>query len=261
MLSLQQGSYLGCVDKSVHDNYLIASLTSYSEVASQKEKHCHENPHVSFVLSGGSLEKRYNAEIERLPGKISFYHSNEYHQSVKIVDKSKHINLELQRDFFADYEVSENELAHAISEMPDAKFLLLNICKELVYGDELSALSVRLLLLQLIDHSPEKSHAPWLLQIKELLRYHCSETPSLSSLSTVVNVHPVTISREFHRHFACTLGEYMRKLKVEKALEMVKTSNRPLTDIAFECGFADQSHFIRTFKRFTGFLPRNYRKL
>ena len=261
MLSLQQGAYLGSVDTSIHDNYLIASLTSYSEAAAQKERHCHENPHISFVLTGGNLEKRKNTEIERLPGKISFYHSGEYHQSVKIIDKSRHINLELQRQFFAECDVSENELSGAVTRTPDAKFLLLKIYRELVLRDELSAISVRMLLLQLLNNPSQKQHTSWILQIEELLRNNCSQQLSLNNLAAAVHLHPVTVSREFHKHHSCTLGEYMRKLKVEKALTLVKTTKWSLTEIAFECGFADQSHFIRTFKCFTGFLPRDYRKI
>jgi AraC family transcriptional regulator len=52
----------------------------------------------------------------------------------------------------------------------------------------------------------------------------------------------------------------MRKLKIDKALSLVKSGEESLTSVAYECGFADQSHFIRTFKQMTGFLPAMYQK-
>ena len=53
----------------------------------------------------------------------------------------------------------------------------------------------------------------------------------------------------------------MRKLKVEKALTLIKNTSSDLTEVALTCGFADQSHFIRTFKQVIGFLPRQFQKL
>ncbi|HWK05009.1 MAG TPA: AraC family transcriptional regulator [Puia sp.] len=88
-----------------------------------------------------------------------------------------------------------------------------------------------------------------------------NELLSLQDLSVVVGVHPVTISKHFSRYFNCTLGQYMRKLRINKAISLVKSSGTSLTDISYECGFADQSHFIRTFKHMTGFLPMQYQRL
>jgi AraC family transcriptional regulator len=52
----------------------------------------------------------------------------------------------------------------------------------------------------------------------------------------------------------------MRKLKIERSLEMLKTPGIRLTDVAYDCGFFDQSHFTRTFKQLTGLLPAQYQK-
>ncbi len=265
MLSLKRGTYLGSLDRSICDEHIIACTTSYHEAELHKTMHCHENPHISFVLHGGSLEKREKGEIERLPGKITFYHSGEYHQSATILNPSRHINLELQQQFLNEYNISEENLANAIAKNPDAKFLLLRVYKELAADDEMSAISIRMLLLELLSHSfyardSQKDYS-WIHKIDGILRINWEQHLSLNYLSALVNMHPVTVSKQFHKYHSCTLGEYVRKLKVEKALTLIKSSRYSLTEIAFECGFADQSHFIRTFKRFTGFLPHIYQKL
>jgi AraC-like DNA-binding protein len=56
------------------------------------------------------------------------------------------------------------------------------------------------------------------------------------------------------------LGEYIRKLKIEKSLIFLH-KNDSLSEIAFDCGFADQSHFIRCFKENIGITPLKYRKI
>ncbi len=62
-------------------------------------------------------------------------------------------------------------------------------------------------------------------------------------MATIIGVHPVTISKYFPRYFSCTLGEYMRKLKIEKSLSLIKSPGNSLTNVAYACGFFDQSHF------------------
>jgi AraC family transcriptional regulator len=55
------------------------------------------------------------------------------------------------------------------------------------------------------------------------------------------------------------LGEYLRKLKVQKSIALIKNSELPLTEIAYLCGFSDQSHFTKVFKETLGFLPKEFR--
>jgi transcriptional regulator GlxA family with amidase domain len=56
------------------------------------------------------------------------------------------------------------------------------------------------------------------------------------------------------------LGDYIRKLRVENALILLGNKERSLTDIALECGFSDQSHFIRCFKVLNKINPSHFRK-
>ena len=53
----------------------------------------------------------------------------------------------------------------------------------------------------------------------------------------------------------------MRRIKIERSLALIESNQTNLTEIGFQCGFADQSHFIRTFKNQTGFSPKQFQKL
>jgi AraC family transcriptional regulator len=100
----------------------------------------------------------------------------------------------------------------------------------------------------------------WLKKVHEMLHDSWNKKLTLTDLARESSVNPITISKHFHKYFSCTLGEYMRKLKIEKSLAIIKNSTS-LTDVAYLCDFADQSHFIRTFKHLTGFLPKEYKRL
>jgi AraC family transcriptional regulator len=77
--------------------------------------------------------------------------------------------------------------------------------------DDLSQLDIETLALQLLltgeqDPTPRRSYAPaWLLRIREMLREQEHPRLSLAELSRSVGRHPVQISRQFHRHFGCTI--------------------------------------------------------
>jgi AraC family transcriptional regulator len=82
---------------------------------------------------------------------------------------------------------------------------------------------------------------------------------TLDGIAKSVGTHPVHLARAFRQHHYCTIGEYIRKLRVEFACCEITTTDSSLAEIAARTGFYDQSHFSRTFKRIIGVTPREYR--
>jgi AraC family transcriptional regulator len=70
----------------------------------------------------------------------------------------------------------------------------------------------------------------------------------------------VTLARTFRRTFGCTVGEYLRRLRIERAAEQLVSGDLPLAEIALAAGFADQSHFSNVFRRRTGVSPSAFRR-
>jgi AraC-type DNA-binding domain-containing proteins len=264
LISLPKGHYLGTVTDICDAGGIIAGSTTYKKEILSSQQHYHENAHISFVLQGGSVEKRTGKEIERLPGNIEFYHAGEKHQTIQKVFPSKHINLEIDTDFLKKNEITEATIYTVIKQNPDGKFLLLKIYRELLVNDDSSAASINMLFLDLISKFENRSYKIlplWVEIVREFLNENWDEKITLNDLSTAANVHPITISKYFKKYFSCTFGEYIRKLKIEKSLSLLKTKSSSLTAAAYTCNFADQSHFTRTFKELTGFLPKQYYKL
>lgn len=265
MLVLEKGNYLGKLVDITQEDGILVSATSYHEHDATGRMHYHENPHLSFVLQGGGIEKRKLLEFERLPGQVMFFHSGESHQCINKLFPAKNINLEIEPAFLHDNGATEATVNSSVSDNHNAKFNMLRMYKELIVNDEYSGPSIRMLLLDLIyfrtkvEH--ENAHPKWVNTVHDLLNDRWNEHLTLKDLSRAAGVHPITISKCFPKYFSCTFGKYMRKLKIEKSLPLIKTSSLSLTEIAYECGFSDQSHFTRTFKQLTGFLPHHYKKL
>jgi AraC family transcriptional regulator len=100
---------------------------------------------------------------------------------------------------------------------------------------------------------------PWLKQAKELLHDRFSENLTLSEIASAVGVHPVYLTSEFRRRFHCSIGEYIRQLRISYVCREISDTDTPLVEIAVAAGFYDQSHFSRTFKKLIGITPAQYR--
>ena len=262
MEQYKKGQYSGTVISAYDSQGILSSMTTYDKSNFNATLHYHENTHISLVVRGGCREKKKES-YERLPGMLTFYHAGEPHQVLQIGRSSKHINLEIEQQFLSRYDIDERTLGEALSKNPDGKFLLLKIQRELLAADAASGVSIRMLLLDFISDTGKLSreYPLWISRVEELLRDAWAENPSLELLSSTAGVHPVTVSKYFHRYFGCTLGQYLRKLKIERALALMNESDCSFTAVTYSCGFADQSHFIRTFKQMTGFLPAGYKAL
>jgi AraC-like DNA-binding protein len=103
----------------------------------------------------------------------------------------------------------------------------------------------------------------WAQELKEIIQDQIDTNLSLTlrEVSQSLNVHPSYLSREFSKYFDdLSFGDYIRKLRIEKAVQLLHDSTHSLSEIAYLTGFSDQSHFSRIFKKYTGKNPKDYRK-
>lgn len=95
---------------------------------------------------------------------------------------------------------------------------------------------------------------------KELLVADLSVEPSLLDIATVCRLPVRQFISAFRRTTGVPLFRWLRAFRVERAKELLRGTSLPLADIAVACGFADQSHFTRTFSAATGTTPGNWRR-
>ena len=111
--------------------------------------------------------------------------------------------------------------------------------------------------------SQTKKIPSWAKELKEIIQDQIDTNLSLSlkEISQSLHVHPTYLSREFSKYFDdLSFGDYIRKLRIEKAIQLLNESEHSLAEIAYLTGFSDQSHFNRIFKKTTGKNPSAFRK-
>jgi AraC family transcriptional regulator len=148
---------------------------------------------------------------------------------------------------------------------------------ELRTADEASRLAIDGYVLALsaelvrADARRERSaRPPWLVRAAEQLheRVHGAAEGEaddaggvrMEDIAADVGVHPVHLARTFREHYGTTMGEYLRRLRVERARTQLAATAKPLSQVAVEAGFADQAHFTRVFRTLVGTTPGAYRR-
>jgi len=100
----------------------------------------------------------------------------------------------------------------------------------------------------------------WLLEVREQLEADFAEPPSLAALALTANVNRSHLARAFRAHFGCSVGEFVRRQRLLRALRQITAGATPLVRIASDCGFSDQSHLTRQVRALTGVSPGALRR-
>lgn len=114
-----------------------------------------------------------------------------------------------------------------------------------------------------IKQSTSKKAPDWAKELREMIQDQLDTNMSLSlqHVSNELEINPAYLSREFSKYFDnLSFGDYIRKLRIEKAIGLMTDTSYSLTEIAYLTGFSDQSHFNRIFKKQTGQTPSVYKK-
>jgi AraC family transcriptional regulator len=127
------------------------------------------------------------------------------------------------------------------------------------------ARAIAVLLLREFDHIRVAKPAPAappvaVLKVVELMRQRLADSLALEELAEVAGLSPFHFARQFKTATGHPPHDYLIRLRVDRAQELIRQHSREwtLAAVANECGFADQSHMARHFKRVLGVSPGEY---
>lgn len=228
-------------------------------------RHRHRQASFIYVVSGDHWATHSRGGDTARAGTVRYLPPGEPHE-VFFPSGSICLQLELASSVVS-LAVERGPLLRRPGELdnPRAATLGARLHHELFTGDDLSPLDVESVALQLLltgeaaAHERERRAPHWVLRIGEQLREELTPRFTLEAIARSAGRHPVQVSRQFHRHFGCTLSEYVRRGRVARAQELLRRTELGISDIALACGFVDQSHFTTAFRRVAGVPPRRYR--
>ena len=230
--------------------------------------HVHNQAVLWIALKGNCKEihARKVREHEKLT--IAFLPEDEPHslQFSRIGMRSFGINFSTQwLERTREYSLPLNSSIHSRDGLLVGLFM--KLYQEFRQKDSASLLAMEGLTLEILAEISRRQtngttgNPPlWLTKARDFLHDQFSEPLTVVSIAASVGIHPVHFAREFRRFCGCSVGEYIRQLRIEDACRKLRLSDVPLATIATAIGFADQSHFSRTFKRITRMTPAEYRR-
>jgi len=89
---------------------------------------------------------------------------------------------------------------------------------------------------------------------------HFSEPITVGSAAAYVGYTPNYFNTCFRQQMGMPFGEYLKQMRLNYAENLLRSSQMPITEVAYESGFGSLSYFSRCFREFRGVSPQDYRK-
>lgn len=98
-----------------------------------------------------------------------------------------------------------------------------------------------------------------MLRARDAMDRAFAQPLDVPALARVAHVSPAHFSRQFRTTFGESPHAYLRRRRVERAMELLRETTRPVTEICFDVGFSSLGTFSRTFREIVGAPPSRYR--
>lgn len=113
---------------------------------------------------------------------------------------------------------------------------------------------------RLVNKHSQKSYSLLIQKVTTQIESDLSSDLSLNNLASIFGVNPSYLSSLFKKETGVTLTEYVNKKRVERAKELLLSTNLQIQNISQRCGILDVNYFTKTFKKHTGLTPKKYRE-
>jgi AraC family transcriptional regulator len=229
-------------------------------------KHVHESPLFCVVLDGSYEEVNGGRTHECTSSTILFHAAHEEHLERFGQAGGRSLIVEIDPEWYRRVrEVAPSGVRTAAWDGGALRMTGAKLYREFLNADDASRLIIEGLLLEIsgeflrVRQCGEQRPPKWLGDVRDYVEANFARRITLASIGRAANVHPVHVAQTFRRFHNCTIGEYLRRLRIEFACRELANSESPLAEIAAHAGFTDHSHFNRTFKRMVGVPPSQYR--
>jgi AraC-like DNA-binding protein len=98
-----------------------------------------------------------------------------------------------------------------------------------------------------------------MLRARDTMDRAFAQPLDVQALARVAHVSPAHFSRQFRATFGESPHRYLQRRRVERAMELLRETGRPVTEICFDVGFSSLGTFSRTFRAVVGESPSAYR--
>jgi AraC family transcriptional regulator len=261
---LKAGEHYGSVFNRQRTPTAVFSESVYGQSMGLPE-HSHELGFFTLIIDGHYSETIGSRNFVYSPRTVLWRQADLTHTDRIEAASSRFFFVEIEESFGTRMRESEQVPDHFVEKNGRLTHLATRLRNEVIVGDGASGLIAEGITLELLGtltragRTREKLPPRWLIRVVDRLNDEFASDFSSEELGREANVHPVHLASVFRQFYNESMGEYVQNLRVAHASRLLANANMPLAEIACECGFADQSHFTRVFKRRTGTTPGAFR--
>lgn len=231
--------------------------------------HSHVRAYLGFVVNGGHRETTSRDDRDCRRSTVVFHPAAERHANHFSPAGGRIFRMEVDDAWLLRLREWNAHLDDPVASHGGALSMIASrICSEFHARDPVSPLMIEGLALEFATavarggDAAAKGCAPaWLRTTVDYLHSRALDEIRLDEVAAIAGVHPAHLGRVFRKHYRCSIGQYVRRLRIELATKALAESQHSIADIATQFGFADQSHFSRVFVKCIGLTPARYRRL
>jgi AraC-like DNA-binding protein len=227
--------------------------------------HEHEAPYVSVLLEGAYRERGNDFDIRYEPYTLVFHSAGTLHED-QMLEPCRFFAVNLLPPWEKVLADLGGVPAHVFElHGGDPIWLALRLYREFLAHADADGAGVEALVYELCAHVAahnidDEHEPPWLVLIDAIIRERFREQIDIAMIAANASVHPSHACRVFRRFRGHTITDALLSARVQHVARRLTESGEPLSVIASDAGFADQSHMTRTFKRLTGYPPGEHRR-
>ncbi len=280
---------------SVKNEAGVAACTMFTSTARRRRgeyrNHAHTELEISLILDGEGIYKTTRGDIDIRAGDILLFSTNEFHCITDIhTPEMKILNLHIQpsfiwnignsyigngylKIFFSPNEDFSNRLPRNNPHNADIAARLENIRREFEKKQLDFEASVKAEIVSMMiqlrrnynvtdENSQEFLSAPDYTGIIRAMNYmdkNFTSDISLDEIAEEANLSRSYFCTVFRRLNGLTPWDYINIRRINRALELLRTTDANILDIALECGYHNTANFNRIFRSVTGQTPKVYR--
>ncbi|HJW93742.1 MAG TPA: AraC family transcriptional regulator [Thermoanaerobaculia bacterium] len=227
--------------------------------------HAHERAGFCLVIDGSYIEGYGSRDLRCRASSVTFSPAGEEHRNHFDGAPVHCLTVDIPQPLLARLDGAP--LRDPFEERGgNLSIIAQRLADEMHTSDDVSPLAIEGLVLAMVANAArvrtdEARLTPMIKRAREIVEARFVEPLSLADIAHAVGRHPVHVASAFRRAYGETVGDCVRRLRIDYVRRELARSELPLADIALSAGFASQSHLTRVFHRATGTTPAAYRVL
>jgi AraC family transcriptional regulator len=263
--SLSAGEFFGATRPSRSVGRYRFTESEYAQGA-RLPIHAHECGHFTLVLSGHYEETIGSRVYGREPASLLFLPGTVAHGE-RHLHAGRHFMIEPPPEMIDRLAECGASLREPLTiEALEIAGLARRIYAECRNTDDVSDLAIEALCLQLLvqvrrmDVPKSRRRPRHVEEVVDILRARYMEPLTIEALAREVGIPATHLAHSFRRWMGCTIGDFVRRLRLDFACRELLRPDVTLGDLALTAGFYDQSHFNRAFRKHVQMTPSEYRR-